>query len=190
MLNNFSLHRHDNRRPRFGWDFPREREGDRERDRERDLEKDRFDKRFEKGRNERHDRIDDRMTDRSIRRNDREDRRDDRRDRDDRYGRRRHDSREEEPEWFSGKLSACFILSTLLLNCSHHIEFLAGPTSQHDTIELRGFEDIPEDGQVTGRGKKNTRTKASKFDKFLSYLCICVSLDKLITVTPFPPPFF
>ncbi|XP_034237032.1 eukaryotic translation initiation factor 4E transporter-like isoform X3 [Thrips palmi] len=132
--------RHDSRRPRFGWDFPRDREGDRERDRdrERDMEKDRFDKRFEKGRNDRHDRIDDRMTDRSMRRNDRDDRRDDRRDRDDRYGRRRHDSREEEPEWFS-----------------------AGPTSQHDTIELRGFEDIPEDGQATGRGKKNTRTKAN-----------------------------
>ncbi|KAK3933328.1 Eukaryotic translation initiation factor 4E transporter [Frankliniella fusca] len=146
--------RHENRRRGFGWDFPRERdrdgERDRDRERDRDLDKDRFDRRTDKGRNERHERVDDRMTDRLMRRPDREDRdgredrgrrddrdrRDDRRD--DRYGRRRHDSREEEPEWFS-----------------------AGPTSQHDTIELRGFEDIPEDGQVTGRGKKNARTKAN-----------------------------
>ncbi|XP_026288809.1 eukaryotic translation initiation factor 4E transporter isoform X3 [Frankliniella occidentalis] len=146
--------RHENRRRGFGWDFPRERdrdgERDRDRERDRDLDKDRFDRRADKGRNERHERVDDRMTDRLMRRPDREDRdgRDDRGRRDDRdrrddmrdnrYGRRRHDSREEEPEWFS-----------------------AGPTSQHDTIELRGFEDIPEDGQVTGRGKKNTRAKAN-----------------------------
>lgn len=63
-----------------------------------------------------------------------------------RYGndRRRSysDSRgEEEPEWFSG-----------------------GPTSQHDTIELRGFEDIPEEsiapnsgGHTTQRSKKQVQ---------------------------------
>lgn len=41
--------------------------------------------------------------------------------------------------------------------------FTAGPISQHDTIELRGFEDIPEDGQMVARGKKTSRSKGSKY---------------------------
>ncbi|XP_069683292.1 eukaryotic translation initiation factor 4E transporter-like isoform X2 [Periplaneta americana] len=51
------------------------------------------------------------------------------------------DSREEEPEWFSG-----------------------GPTSQHDTIELRGFEDIPEEQVARGGSKKQSpsQTKLGK----------------------------
>ncbi|XP_046386062.1 uncharacterized protein LOC124155907 isoform X3 [Ischnura elegans] len=70
-----------------------------------------------------------------------------------RYGndrRRSYESRgEEEPEWFSG-----------------------GPTSQHDTIELRGFEDIPEDSVAPNSGqrakkqssnsKTNLKSNASK----------------------------
>ncbi|KAK7871270.1 hypothetical protein R5R35_007554 [Gryllus longicercus] len=48
--------------------------------------------------------------------------------------RRAHsDSHEEEPEWFSG-----------------------GPTSQHDTIELRGFEDIPEEQGGTRESRKQS----------------------------------
>lgn len=51
------------------------------------------------------------------------------------------DNRDEEPEWFS-----------------------SGPTSQHDTIELRGFDDIPED-KATGPGgsaKSKKQTPAQK----------------------------
>lgn len=47
------------------------------------------------------------------------------------------DNREsDEPEWFS-----------------------SGPTSQHDTIELRGFEDIPEEKAVNCGGNSNAKSK-------------------------------
>lgn len=57
--------------------------------------------------------------------------------------RRRYEHREpEEPEWFSG-----------------------GPISQHDTIELRGFDDIPE--EKNAKGKKAT-VAAKKRNKKLT----------------------
>jgi len=45
-----------------------------------------------------------------------------------------------------------------------NFSFPAGPTSQHDTIELRGFDDIPEDGQA-GNRKKPTQNKPGKTSK-------------------------
>lgn len=140
----------------------RDREGLRDRERDRDNMRER-DERFERrsfGRD-----FGDRERDRDrgdrMDRNDRHDRShpmDKDRGRDRRYGndrRRTYSNQREidEPEWFS-----------------------SGPTSQHDTIELRGFEDIPEDkalnnNNVKGkkqspaqkkRGKKNVLDKDEK----------------------------
>jgi hypothetical protein len=45
-----------------------------------------------------------------------------------------------------------------------YLFFLGGPTSQHDTIELRGFEDIPEEQVAHGVSKKQSpsQSKAGK----------------------------
>jgi hypothetical protein len=45
---------------------------------------------------------------------------------------------------------------------------LGGPTSQHDTIELRGFEDIPEEQVVRGVSKKQppSQSKVGKSSKY------------------------
>ncbi|XP_044738179.1 eukaryotic translation initiation factor 4E transporter isoform X2 [Chrysoperla carnea] len=60
-----------------------------------------------------------------------------------RYGseRRRQisEGKEDEPEWFSG-----------------------GPTSQNDTIELRGFDDIPEERNTSSRRQKTQITQKKK----------------------------
>ena len=63
------------------------------------------------------------------------------RQRDRRYGndRRRTYGEPEEPEWFSG-----------------------GPTSQHDTIELRGFDDIPEEKNAKGKKQSPSQKKRGK----------------------------
>lgn len=55
--------------------------------------------------------------------------------------RRRHysESKDEEPEWYSG-----------------------GPTSQNDTIELRGFEDIPEERNIKRKSQVTQKRKNSK----------------------------
>jgi hypothetical protein len=37
---------------------------------------------------------------------------------------------------------------------SLYVVLLGGPTSQHDTIELRGFEDIPEEQVARGVSRK------------------------------------
>ncbi|PNF25668.1 hypothetical protein B7P43_G00632 [Cryptotermes secundus] len=99
------------------------------RDRERDRDRDERYERRSFGREFDRDRDKDRHRDRAER---------------NRYADRRRaysDSREEEPEWFSG-----------------------GPTSQHDTIELRGFEDIPEEQMARGVSKKQSpsQSKAGK----------------------------
>lgn len=38
--------------------------------------------------------------------------------------------------------------------------FPGGPTSQHDTIELRGFEDIPEEQVARGVSKKQSASQS------------------------------
>ena len=38
--------------------------------------------------------------------------------------------------------------------------FPGGPTSQHDTIELRGFEDIPEEQMSRSGAKKSSQSQA------------------------------
>jgi hypothetical protein len=45
--------------------------------------------------------------------------------------------------------------------------FPGGPTSQHDTIELRGFEDIPEEQMARGVSKKQSvsQSKLGKSSK-------------------------
>lgn len=89
--------------------------------------------------------------DRGLERNERNQQndRDKDRGRDRRYGNDRRrtysDQREiEEPEWFS-----------------------SGPTSQHDTIELRGFEDIPEEkiNNNTTKGKKQSPAQKKRAKK-------------------------
>ena len=61
----------------------------------------------------------------------------------DRDRRRPYDNREpEEPEWFS-----------------------SGPTSQHDTIELRGFEDTPEDRAALSSSAAAKKQKPSPAQK-------------------------
>lgn len=126
------------------------RGGDRDRDRERD---DRFERRsFGRDFGDRdRDRERDRGERERLDRNDRYDQRghqierEKERGRDRRFGndrRRGYDSREiDEPEWFS-----------------------SGPTSQHDTIELRGFEDIPED-KVSNNNNVNKGKKQSPAQK-------------------------
>ncbi|XP_023289580.1 eukaryotic translation initiation factor 4E transporter isoform X3 [Orussus abietinus] len=118
------------------------RDSGRDRDRERDERNDRFERRSFGDR----DRDRDRGNSERNERNDRNhpvDREKDRRDR--RYGndRRRtfsENKEPEEPEWFS-----------------------SGPTSQHDTIELRGFEDIPEEKVVKiGSAKSKKQSSAQK----------------------------
>jgi hypothetical protein len=50
---------------------------------------------------------------------------------------------------------------------SIYLLFLGGPTSQHDTIELRGFEDIPEEQVARGVPKKQSpsQSKVGKSSK-------------------------
>lgn len=133
-----SLRDRDNRDNRDG----KERDSIvRERDRDRDNLRER-DERFERrsfGRDY-GDRERERDRDRGVERNERNHQvqeRDKDRGRDKRFGNDRRrtysDTRDsDEPEWFS-----------------------SGPTSQHDTIELRGFEDIPEEKVVNSGGNSN-----------------------------------
>ena len=119
---------------------------DRDNLRDRDDRSDRYDRRSF-GRD-----FGDRDRDRGLERNERNqqnDRDKDRGGRDRRYGNDRRrtysDQREvEEPEWFS-----------------------SGPTSQHDTIELRGFEDIPEEktNNNTTKGKKQSLAQKKRAKK-------------------------
>lgn len=133
----------DNRDIRDGKDRENARERDRDRDnlRERDERNERFERRSF-GRDY-SDRERERDRDRATERNDRnhqserdKDRGRERRFSNDRrrtYSENRSDA--DEPEWFS-----------------------SGPTSQHDTIELRGFEDIPEEKAVNNNNS-NTKNK-------------------------------
>lgn len=157
-----SMRDRDNRDARDGKDRENLRDRDRERDnlRERDERNERFERRSF-GRDY-GDRERDRDRDRGTERNDRnhqidreKDRGRERRFSNDRrrtYSENRVDA--DEPEWFS-----------------------SGPTSQHDTIELRGFEDIPEEKAISNnsstknkkqtlvqkkRGKKNSLEKDEK----------------------------
>ena len=123
------------------------------RDRDRDNIRDREDRgdRYERrpfGRD-----FADRDRERGLERNERNQQNDREKDRgrDRRYGNDRRrtysDNREaEEPEWFS-----------------------SGPTSQHDTIELRGFEDIPEEKMInnntTVKGKKQSPAQKKRAKK-------------------------
>jgi hypothetical protein len=55
---------------------------------------------------------------------------------------------------------------------------VGGPTSQHDTIELRGFEDIPEEQVARGVSKKQSSSqsragKSSKYEGMDQVSCIC-----------------
>lgn len=160
-----SLRDRDNRDNRDGKERDRERDiRERERDRDNLRERDeRFERRsFGRDYGDRGERERDRG-DRGVERNERTNHPTDRdkdRGREKRFGNDRRrtysDNRElDEPEWFS-----------------------SGPTSQHDTIELRGFEDIPEEKAVNSsntnvkskkqtpaqkkRGKKNTTEKEDK----------------------------
>jgi translation initiation factor 4E transporter len=150
-----SLRDRDNRDNRDGKERDRDlRERDRDRDslRERD---DRFERRsFGRDYGDRGERERDRG-DRGAERNERNnhpvDRDKDRgRERRFNHDRRRtySDNREsDEPEWFS-----------------------SGPTSQHDTIELRGFEDIPEEkavnvGNPNAKNKKQTLSQKKRNKK-------------------------
>ena len=154
----------DNRDTRDGKDRENTRERDRDRDRDNLRDRDERNERFERrsfGRDY-GDRDRDRDRERAAERNDRnhqserdKDRGRERRFSNDRrrtYSDNRNDA--DEPEWFS-----------------------SGPTSQHDTIELRGFEDIPEEKAVNNssntknkkqtpvqkkRGKKNSLEKDEK----------------------------
>lgn len=134
-------------RERDNRDSGRDRDMMRDRDsiRDRDDRNDRFERRsFGRDFGDR---------DRGMERNERNQQndRDKDRGRDRRYGndRRRtfNDSRDnEEPEWFS-----------------------SGPTSQHDTIELRGFEDIPEEkmnnNNTSIKGKKQSPAQKKRAKK-------------------------
>lgn len=134
-------------RDRDSRDSGRDRDMMRDRDiiRDRDDRNDRFERRsFGRDFGDR-----DRDRDRGMERNERNQQND--RGRDRRYGndRRRsfNDSRDnEEPEWFS-----------------------SGPTSQHDTIELRGFEDIPEEkmnnNNTSAKGKKQSPAQKKRAKK-------------------------
>lgn len=135
-----SLRDRDNRDNRDG----KERDNIiRDRDRDRDNLRER-DERFERrsfGRDY-GDRERERDRDRGTERNERNHQvqeRDKDRGRDKRFGNDRRrtysDNRDnlDEPEWFS-----------------------SGPTSQHDTIELRGFEDIPEEKAINSGGNTNS----------------------------------
>ncbi|XP_061933532.1 eukaryotic translation initiation factor 4E transporter isoform X3 [Apis cerana] len=138
-----SMRDRDNRDIRDGKDRENARERDRDRDnlRERDERNERFERRSF-GRDY-SDRERERDRDRATERNDRnhqserdKDRGRERRFSNDRrrtYSENRSDA--DEPEWFS-----------------------SGPTSQHDTIELRGFEDIPEEKAVNNNNS-NTKNK-------------------------------
>ncbi|CAL1673079.1 unnamed protein product [Lasius platythorax] len=152
----------DNRDNRDGKERDRERDI-RERERDRDSLRER-DERFERrsfGRDygDRGERDRDRG-DRGSERNNHQTDRDKDRGREKRFNNDRRrtysDNRDsmDEPEWFS-----------------------SGPTSQHDTIELRGFEDIPEEKAVSSSGnsknkkqtpaqkKRNKKNAAEKDDK-------------------------
>lgn len=141
-----------------GRDTGRDREVMRDRDRDRDNVRDRDE------RSERYERrsfgrdFGDR--ERGTERNDRNHQmdRDKDRGRDRKYNDRRksyNDSREiEEPEWFS-----------------------SGPTSQHDTIELRGFEDIPEE-KLTNNNSNTKGKKQSPAQKKRSKLRASEKIEK------------
>ncbi|XP_044577225.1 eukaryotic translation initiation factor 4E transporter-like isoform X4 [Cotesia glomerata] len=138
-------------------DSGRERENLRDRDsvRDRDDRNERYERRsFGRDFGDRDNRDRDRGSDSRNDRGHVMDRDKDRGGRDRKYGSDRrkihsHDSREpEEPEWFS-----------------------SGPISQHDTIELRGFDDLPEEKTVKSkkispaqkkRGKKSVNEKDDK----------------------------
>ncbi|XP_072749964.1 uncharacterized protein [Anoplolepis gracilipes] len=144
----------DNRDNRDGKERDRERDI-RERERDRDSLRER-DERFERrsfgrdygdrGERER-DRGDRGGSERNNERNNHQTDRDKDRGREKRFSNDRRrtysDNRDstDEPEWFS-----------------------SGPTSQHDTIELRGFEDIPEEKAVSnsGNSKSKKQTPAQK----------------------------
>ncbi|XP_029167468.1 eukaryotic translation initiation factor 4E transporter-like isoform X2 [Nylanderia fulva] len=144
----------DNRDNRDGKERDRERDM-RERERDRDSLRER-DERFERrsfgrdygdrGERER-DRGDRGGSERNNERNSHQTDRDKDRGREKRFSNDRRrtysDNRDsmDEPEWFS-----------------------SGPTSQHDTIELRGFEDIPEEKAVSNSGssKNKKQTPAQK----------------------------
>lgn len=152
-----SLRDRDSRDNRDGKERDRERDI-RERDRDRDNLRER-DERFERrsfGRDygDRGERERDRG-DRGVERNERNNHQTDRdkdRGREKRFSNDRRrtysENRElDEPEWFS-----------------------SGPTSQHDTIELRGFEDIPEEKAVnssntSAKGKKQTPAQKKRGKK-------------------------
>ncbi|XP_031832187.1 uncharacterized protein LOC116426797 isoform X7 [Nomia melanderi] len=149
-----SIRDRDNRNTRDGKDRETVRERDRERDnlRERDERNERYERRSF-GRDY-GDRERDRDRDRGVERNDRNHQSDREKDR----GRERRFSNDrrrtysenrsdmDEPEWFS-----------------------SGPTSQHDTIELRGFEDIPEEKAVNNnsnaKNKKQTAVQKKRAKK-------------------------
>nr|XP_033329376.1 nuclear factor of activated T-cells 5-like isoform X2 [Megalopta genalis] len=135
----------EHRDTRDGKDRETVRERDRERDnlRERDERNERYERRSF-GRDY-GDRERERDRDRGAERNDRnhqpdreKDRGRERRFSNDRrrtYSENRNDV--DEPEWFS-----------------------SGPTSQHDTIELRGFEDIPEEKALSNSGSAKNKKQA------------------------------
>ncbi|XP_018403043.1 PREDICTED: mastermind-like protein 3 [Cyphomyrmex costatus] len=145
-----SLRDRDNRDNRDGKERDRDRDmRERERDRDNLRERDeRFERRsFGRDYGDRGERERDRG-DRGVERNERNNHqmeRDKDRGREKRFSNDRRrtysDNRDsDEPEWFS-----------------------SGPTSQHDTIELRGFEDIPEEKVVSsGNTKSKKQTAAQK----------------------------
>jgi len=143
-----SLRDRDNRDNRDGKERDRDRDM-RERERDRDSLRER-DERFERrsfGRDygDRSERERDRGDRGGVERSNHQVDRDKDRGREKRFGNDRRrtysDTRDsDEPEWFS-----------------------SGPTSQHDTIELRGFEDIPEEKVVSsGNAKSKKQTPAQK----------------------------
>jgi len=139
----------DNRDNRDGKERDRDRDmRERERDRDNLRERDeRFERRsFGRDYGDRSERERDRG-DRGVDRNERNNHqmeRDKDRGREKRYSNDRRrtysDNRDsDEPEWFS-----------------------SGPTSQHDTIELRGFEDIPEEKVVSSSNTKSKKQTAAQ----------------------------
>lgn len=146
-----SIRDRDNRDTRDGKDRENVRDRDRERDnlRDRDDRNERFERRsFGRDYRERdRERERERDRERGVERNDRNHRSDRDKDRgrerrfsNDRrrtYSENRNDA--DEPEWF-----------------------ISGPTSQHDTIELRGFEDIPEEKAVNNNNSSNSSSKSKK----------------------------
>ncbi|XP_018362503.1 PREDICTED: eukaryotic translation initiation factor 4E transporter isoform X5 [Trachymyrmex cornetzi] len=144
-----SLRDRDNRDNRDGKERDRDRDmRERERDRDNLRERDeRFERRsFGRDYGDRSERERDRG-DRGVDRNERNNHqmeRDKDRGREKRYSNDRRrtysDNRDlDEPEWFS-----------------------SGPTSQHDTIELRGFEDIPEEKVVSSSNTKSKKQTAAQ----------------------------